>query len=685
MVASHLDLQPPSVSVSSVNVFFQHIVMRETTSKHTQCIHTPASRVWQTTRTFRPFLNVPLLTKILSAATPNVVNSNLGKRKATEVIPLLHRSKRLKTSRGSQDSDSEDDGEGETFDVLSTADGDYPPVRIAENRTADNDVHPILHHIFEIRYTKEQSERSGFEDIQILEAWEHDVEALQNFLHQLRDSISCQRTINIDNIRLGSYDGRVVALLSEAKHLSDKQWLFLLPLLTVDGPSNDYSELASNDFLSACLILQASGKISIEAKLEVVIQPKSLDVPASFDFPVSLRFEVTVSLSLPRALEYTLPRKSTRKDITIHEDAQRRLLRAAFDEDAITSSTVRDSISISSFYSIMGPAPSLASREMMESMQPDALLPTLLPYQCRSVAWLLEKEGKSISPDGLIVSQASPAPFSFWKEVQVGNHLLCFNCLSGELVDEKPHLPIIQGGMLAEEPGLGKTLETIALIQLNPAPSEWNPSSTSWDDIACLEVKAVKVILSLQFKLFRCLMHSLLQTTLIVTPPSLVSQWRDELMNNAPTLKVLIYDGWTKVAVPIVKDDRELQQLGSLRLDEDNLQKKENGVKGKKRASDDSDYTDSSTVAQENTPRRSRRRENNQLDWCNHVHQFDVVIITYSVLRSEIWVARPPPDRPKREEAMYTTTARARSPLVMVKWQRVVMDEVQMVGGGQAA
>ena len=478
--------------------------MRETTSKHTQCIHTPASRVWQTTRPFRPFLNVPLLTKLLSAATPDVVISNLGKRKATEAIPLLHRFKRLKTSCGSQDSDSEDDGEGETSDVLSTADGDYPPVRIAENYTADNDVHPILHHIFKIRYTKEHSERSGFEDIQLLEAWEHDVEALQDFLH-LRDSISCQRTINIDNIRLGSYDGRVVALLSEAKHLTDNQWLFLLPLLTVDGPSNDYSELASNDFLSACLILQASGKVSIETKLEVVIQPKSLDGAASFDFPVSLRFEVTVSLSLPRALEYTMPKKSTRKDITIHENAQRRLLRAAFDEDSITSSTVRDSISISSFYSVMGPAPSLASKEVMESMQPDALLPTLLPFQCRSVAWLLEKEGKSILSDGLIVSQASPTSFSFWKEVQVGNHSLYFNYLSGELVDEKPHLPIVHGGMLAEEPGLGKTLETIALIQLNPAPSEWNPSFTSWDDIACLEVKAVKVILSLQFNFLRIL------------------------------------------------------------------------------------------------------------------------------------------------------------------------------------
>lgn len=73
------------------------------------------------------------------------------------------------------------------------------------------------------------------------------------------------------------------------------------------------------------------------------------------------------------------------------------------------------------------------------------------------------------------------------------------------------------------------------------------------------------------------------------------------------------------------------------------------------------------------------------LDWCDFAHQFDVVITTYSVLRSEIHVARPGPDRPKREDATYSTSGRLRSPLVMVEWKRVVMDEVQMVGGGSAA
>lgn len=71
------------------------------------------------------------------------------------------------------------------------------------------------------------------------------------------------------------------------------------------------------------------------------------------------------------------------------------------------------------------------------------------------------------------------------------------------------------------------------------------------------------------------------------------------------------------------------------------------------------------------------------LDWCSYVHTFDVVITTYAVLRTDFNVARAAPDRPRREDVVYTNVERPRSPLVMVEWNRVVMDEVQMVGGGQ--
>ena len=71
------------------------------------------------------------------------------------------------------------------------------------------------------------------------------------------------------------------------------------------------------------------------------------------------------------------------------------------------------------------------------------------------------------------------------------------------------------------------------------------------------------------------------------------------------------------------------------------------------------------------------------LEWSDFVQQYDVVITTYQVLRSDFNVARAPPVRPRREDVKYVNIERPRSPLVMVEWNRVIMDEVQMVGGAK--
>lgn len=79
----------------------------------------------------------------------------------------------------------------------------------------------------------------------------------------------------------------------------------------------------------------------------------------------------------------------------------------------------------------------------------------------------------------------------------------------------------------------------------------------------------------------------------------------------------------------------------------------------------------------------TRGSDGRSLEWCEYVHQFDVVITTYQILRSDFNVARAAPLRPRREDVVYVNVERPRSPLVMVEWNRVIMDEVQMVGGGK--
>ena len=79
-------------------------------------------------------------------------------------------------------------------------------------------------------------------------------------------------------------------------------------------------------------------------------------------------------------------------------------------------------------------------------------------------------------------------------------------------------------------------------------------------------------------------------------------------------------------------------------------------------------------------PRHGRAR----MTWCDFINQYDVCIATYSTLQQDLGVARPPIQRPRRQNVKYEIIERDRSPLVMVEWFRVIMDEVQMVGGGKA-
>ncbi|KDQ23693.1 hypothetical protein PLEOSDRAFT_1048636 [Pleurotus ostreatus PC15] len=371
---------------------------------------------------------------------------------------------------------------------------------------------------------------------------------------------------------------------------------------------------------------------------------------ANGELPFSIQVETSCKFLYPAILEDPSNRHKGKTAAAHVREAVRRVHNYLYTPEAHLGT-----VDIPFFYASLKPAP---FTDVEERVQPRALVPKLLPFQRRSVAWLLAREGVTLNPQGEIV----PLPVSssaaegdaqnpmlfFWKKVVEGNETWYFNCLSGEIAEAPPRVEDVFGGILAEEPGLGKTLETISLILLHPAPHR-NPSVTRWDPIAALDVKQVK-------------------TTLIVTPMTLASQWADELAKHAPTLKVLLYDGWSKLGVPLtegaatkLRDELKKKQSRPTRRTDARAQKSAAVEFAGKQVTDPADI----------------------MDWAHYANTFDVVITTYATLRVEVNVARAAPVRPRRGDVVYANVERPRSPLVSVEWLRVVMDEVQMAGGGK--
>lgn len=243
------------------------------------------------------------------------------------------------------------------------------------------------------------------------------------------------------------------------------------------------------------------------------------------------------------------------------------------------------------FYaSVHSPQNDAAVPEMVERK---VLETDLYPFQKRAVAWMLHREQSSRGP---IQSRLSYTP------VKDANGQACFvSHLEGVVCSvtqfgafEEP-----KGGILADEMGLGKTCELIALMCLNKRKMDTENAEG----------------------------HALIKSraTLIVTPPTILQQWKDELARHAPGLSVLHYKG--------------VSDVGSSKQ----------GVQ----------------------------------DITRDLAERDVVITTYSVLSKEVYFAVDPPERSLRHRDRKRT--RPRSPLVQMHWWRVCLDEAQMVESGVSA
>lgn len=165
-----------------------------------------------------------------------------------------------------------------------------------------------------------------------------------------------------------------------------------------------------------------------------------------------------------------------------------------------------------------------------DSIDVPEMTASLFPFQKRTVKWLLSREGVArLNQQNGTTGHNQPSsqrgtnrlPLSF-REIRDLNGKKCY--LSEVLLlvaTDLTHFQIaddsLSGGILAEEMGLGKTLEMIGLILLHRRPA----------DEVRIDLQGITTT----------------GATLIVTPESLRRQWIDEFARHAPQLRVTHYSG----------------------------------------------------------------------------------------------------------------------------------------------
>ena len=237
----------------------------------------------------------------------------------------------------------------------------------------------------------------------------------------------------------------------------------------------------------------------------------------------------------------------------------------------------------------------------LPELQIGGLTCQLYPFQKRAVNWLLQREGFALQAkaSSAFERDGRELPCGFFATKDAGGR----DCYVSYLLDIVTTQEDVvwkvdtrfNGGILAEEMGLGKTVEMIALI------CSHRRTLRDWDQTTPTIQKPTPA-------------------TLIISPPAILQQWKNEIGSWAPSLTVAVYEGF-----------------------------------------------------------RQRTCHQECLDVVNHIGNCDIVLTTYNVLTSEIHYSRGVPERNLRHEKKFQ---RRKSPLMELDWWRVVLDEAQMIESG---
>ncbi|KAK6354303.1 hypothetical protein TWF730_008713 [Orbilia blumenaviensis] len=270
-----------------------------------------------------------------------------------------------------------------------------------------------------------------------------------------------------------------------------------------------------------------------------------------------------------------------------------------------------------------------------EAIQVSELTTTMFPFQMRTVNWMMEREGVTAESGSIEPLPVTPSLQSLcfeektdydgrqiWASVPLG-----ITTTDREGINRLTTACAIRGGILAEEMGLGKTVELISLLALHKRQTLAGSGETVHDPFSQARIQVSA-------------------STLIICPPSIMQQWINELELHAPGLRVLKYDG-----------TRELTQL---------VYRKKNGTNGR---ISNNKYKELASELQ-SIP-------NSEL--IEYLLEYDIVLSSYTVLASELHYAERPPDRSLRQAKRFE---RRSCPLVEIQWWRVCLDEAQMIESG---